>query len=344
MILQNLHYSYLVCGIFYLDCINKSLQHTQYFSYFRKYAIPYHNSPLMKYAQCLLIIYLFPIYQCQSPSAVPLPSAKKALVIQKTYYSSGELKSEGFINEDSLREGTYQEYLPDGQLVRSIEYLDGRPHGRYVTFSNTGDTVSVHDYQAGLPVGRFRWYRPNGQLQQEGEKVEGHTEGIARAYYEDGTLQSLINYRRGQKYKDGQWYYPSGRLQRWAYFGSIGQECFRLNFTDQGTIHSSMGSPIADLNVEANDFKGRIQLTFVVASPPESQYTVSLRKELGKKFKILTLRQSEHSFSWTEAVNEPLPYSYAIHLSLRAAGEDSARLFKQRIKVLPGKKIEYAIL
>lgn len=298
----------------------------------------------MKYVQCLLLmIYLFPIYQCQSPSSVPLSSTKNTLITQKTYYSSGELKSEGFINEDSLREGTYQEYLPDGQLVRSIEYLDGRPHGRYVTFSNTGDTVSVHDYQEGLPVGRFRWYRPNGQLQQEGEKVRDHTEGIARAYYEDGTLQSLLNYRRGQKYKEGQWYFPDGTLQRWAYFGSVGQECFRLDFTENGAIKSSAGSPIADLTVEANDFKGQVKLEFVAACPAESQYSVSLRKELGNKFKTLVLRQSGDSFSWTESVKETLPYSFAIHLSLRLPGEDSAQLFKQRIRVQPGKKIEYAI-
>lgn len=292
----------------------------------------------------LLAAYLCCVYQCQQANPKPDVEDQAVLNEQKTYYSSGELKSKGYINEDSLREGRYQEYLPDGQLVRSIEYLDGRPHGSYVTFSAAGDTVSVHTYQEGLPKGAFRWYRANGQLQQEGEKVKGHTHGLARAFYENGGLQSLINYRLGQKYEWGHWFYPDGTPQRLTYFGNVGQECFQIDFTAQGGIKNITGNPIADLAVEANNFKGRIQLEFTAACPPESQYSVSLRKELGTRFQKLALRQNGHSFSWSERVTAPLPYSYAIIVSLRLPEQDSTFLYKQQIQVFPGKKIEYAIL
>ena len=291
----------------------------------------------------LLAISLCFFFQCQLPTSEFQQTRESILIPKKTYYTSGELKTEFFINQDSLKEGRYQEFLPDGKLVRIIEYEEGRPHGDYITFHLTGGTSSQHHYQYGLPEGPYFWYYPNSQIRQQGIKVNGHDHGHAKSFFENGALKSLINYHMGEKYQTSLWYFPNGQLQRFAFYGRLGQKCFQIDWNKNGEIQYLMGKPIADLQVKTDDFKRQVRLGFIPACPPQSECTVSFWKEVGKRSQKLELRQNEATYNWSEQIVDAQPFFYKIQVEVELPGQNAPQIYQQKIRVLPYEKMEYTL-
>lgn len=288
---------------------------------------------------------LFCGLNCQYLATEPVPAyeSEGTSTLQRSYYSTGELRREFYLDEDSLMTKIYREYTPDGKMNRAIEYLTGRPHGAYVTFYPSGDTASLHYYRHGLPEGPFYWRYPNGMIRREGDKRNGHDHGLVREWYGNGAPKSVINYHYGKKYQGSYWYFPDGGIRRFAYFGRLGQNCFQINFDGEGAVKKMEGQPIADLKLAADDFKRQFSLVFVSACPSESDCKFSLWKEIDGNKQKLKIRQEENAYHWSEPILGMHTFYYEIQATFTLAGQDSVRFFRQRIKISPGKKIDYAI-
>jgi antitoxin component YwqK of YwqJK toxin-antitoxin module len=55
--------------------------------------------------------------------------------IYRTYYISGELKSEVFVNAGK-KEGIYKSYYKSGELLSEVNYIDNKRQGIYKNIMN----------------------------------------------------------------------------------------------------------------------------------------------------------------------------------------------------------------
>jgi len=96
----------------------------------------------------------------------------------KRYYDNGNLKSHWMVNSDGKREGTTTEYYENGNLAKSIEYVNGEMNGVFKTF-----------YE-------------NGNIKSEDHYVNDKRHGVSKMWNEDGSLRYSDNYVNGKIQKD----------------------------------------------------------------------------------------------------------------------------------------------
>lgn len=149
----------------------------------------------------------------------------------KTYYDSGELKSEGdYLN--GKRNGKWLSYHKNGRISKEYEYDKGKYVNTSVkSFYDDGTLkneyvkeedyfVSVGYYESGnlkykrkYEGGFYRFYRENGLLKIEANYVKYDLYGIWKLYYENGNVAWQVSYLNG--YRNGAYkqFYENGQLQ-----------------------------------------------------------------------------------------------------------------------------------
>ncbi len=94
--------------------------------------------------------------------------------------------------------------------MRDGEYVDGRKHGRWVSYFSNGRVQSEGTYDMGRKEGRWVLYWPNGNVKSEATFVGGLYTGHYICYYENGNKQweGYYNPMRGNSAdgtKEGVW-------------------------------------------------------------------------------------------------------------------------------------------
>jgi major membrane immunogen (membrane-anchored lipoprotein) len=135
----------------------------------------------------------------------------------KTYYDSGELKTEYDCSKKSNELiGDYAEYYKNGTLKIKGTYATGKLNGDYIKFDENGDTLFLHKFEQGKQKDCFAYkenYRKtffpymNGQIHgkvlgfnkgggliEEVTYSKGKINGISILYDEDGRLFSFSCY------------------------------------------------------------------------------------------------------------------------------------------------------
>ncbi len=107
-------------------------------------------------------------------------------------------------DEAEERHGLYEEYYPDGQIMRSYIYEHGQLHGDITEFY------------------------PNGQLMRTGTFEHGKRHGEFIRYYNDGNIMQVSNFQHGEAH---------GVLLRYDHNGNRVEK----NMFDQGRLTSKFG-------------------------------------------------------------------------------------------------------
>jgi|MDSW01.2.fsa_nt_gb hypothetical protein len=107
-------------------------------------------------------------------------------------------------NANEERHGLYEEYYPDGQIMRRSMFEHGQLHGDIME------------------------YYPNGQIMRTGTFEHGKRHGEFIRYYNDGGLMQVSNFQNGE---------PHGILLRYDHNGNRVQK----NMFDQGRLTSTFG-------------------------------------------------------------------------------------------------------
>ena len=103
---------------------------------------------------------------------------------------------------DSLPDGRWREWYPDGTLRYRAGWKAGKGHGLWEYFYPDGQLRSREVYEADLPIGVSRTYHPNGRLAQESVYVAGKLEGTQRSFSPTGEPTITARYRAGEKVID----------------------------------------------------------------------------------------------------------------------------------------------
>ncbi len=115
--------------------------------------------------------------------------------------------------ETYAREGTYQRYNTQGELVEQAEYRNDSLIGERILFYENGDTQIVETYRNGAFEGPYRLYYEGGPVQQEGRYVNNVMEGEWKGYYPSGQLKEVVTFRNNTENGPFREWHENGQLK-----------------------------------------------------------------------------------------------------------------------------------
>ena len=162
---------------------------------------------MLLFKRILLIGFLFTVLNQLSAQNRVLGYYDDTLQIPTKLYYEGELTA------DSLREGHWLYYYPDGALWQDLNFLKGEYHGEQVVYYSNGLLSQYCRYENGQENGSWLEFFSNGDTSTIGEFVDANEEGVWRDYYIGGQLLKEGRYHAGLK--EGLWveYYPTDTIQ-----------------------------------------------------------------------------------------------------------------------------------
>lgn len=114
------------------------------------------------------------------------------------YYEDGSLASVINYDMQGAADGEVKMYYPGtNQLVLHCFYENGKKHGHYIKYFDSGLVHEEGDYKNGLKVGIWKLYSPEGDLEEEGPFVDGIRNGDWIVYMDD-PKGDTVNYTHGR--------------------------------------------------------------------------------------------------------------------------------------------------
>lgn len=114
-----------------------------------------------------------------------------------TWHENGKKAREGNY-VDGHKDGLWQVWNPDGQIVVEIVYERGRQQGESRGWYPNGARKHVGHYVDGLLSGAWTEYFDNGQISLTGHYHNGKRRGVWAGYARDGTFLGAAKYVKGR--------------------------------------------------------------------------------------------------------------------------------------------------
>jgi antitoxin component YwqK of YwqJK toxin-antitoxin module len=113
---------------------------------------------------------------------------------------------------NGLRDGIWEKYLSNGQLIYKGSYKNGDRDGIWEEYYSNGQLYSKLSFKNGVADGIWEKYRSNGQLIYKGSYKNGERDGYWEWYHDNGQLMSKGSYKNDKR--DGYWedYWWNGQL------------------------------------------------------------------------------------------------------------------------------------
>ena len=115
---------------------------------------------------------------------------------------------------EGIFNGAYQEYYPNGSLLRSANYSNGVLNGREEKYFNSGQLQESINYIQGNFNGKRMVYWTNGILKEQNSFKNGVLGGDNFYYFSDGKLRKSLKFDSNGK-RNGLWedFHPNGQLK-----------------------------------------------------------------------------------------------------------------------------------
>ena len=174
------------------------------------------------------------------------------------YYEKGNIKYLLHFDKGTLV-GQHQEYSPNGVLLFTGQYTNGKANGYWEYFYESGELKVGLNYKDGLlngpkimyskdgkiiekgqllndkKVGYWESWFDNGIKEYEGSLIDGKREGKWTFYFDNGNVQSTGNYSNNMQNGEWTFYYENGKRRsfgtkkdglgegKWTYFHETGE-------------------------------------------------------------------------------------------------------------------------
>ena len=93
--------------------------------------------------------------------------------------------------KNGKKQGLWERYFDNGQLLDKGNYKEGRWYGPWVSYWSNGQLLLKRTYENGFSNGPAVSYYKNGQLRYKGTFKNGKEEGSWVSYKEDGTVDKI---------------------------------------------------------------------------------------------------------------------------------------------------------
>lgn len=145
-----------------------------------------------------------------------------------------DMPEKGYEPDGKIEEGSYKDdrkigewifYHLDGSTPRlKGNFVDGRPNGPYVRYSENGAVIEESAYNNKKQVGAFKTYYDDGTLKQEKTfNAEGKEEGPVTFYYETGQVQYEGTMVNGVPTGEATRYWEDGSVKEVLVYSSTGE-------------------------------------------------------------------------------------------------------------------------
>jgi len=93
-------------------------------------------------------------------------------------------------------------------------YLEGKPHGKWVTFHPSGAMKSIENWKNGRLNGKFVLYREDGSKVMETTYTNGEDNGRYLLYHPNGRIQIRGQLKMGKAYGVWEYFDKDGNIER----------------------------------------------------------------------------------------------------------------------------------
>lgn len=101
----------------------------------------------------------------------------------------------------------------DGLLLAEVDYVQGKRHGFFRSYGDTGTLSSCVAYAKDKPHGAAEYYYPGGRLARSAHHVDGLLDGEVHDYDEAGLLLATTTYARGRREGALTLFHPNGKIR-----------------------------------------------------------------------------------------------------------------------------------
>lgn len=112
-----------------------------------------------------------------------------------SHYETGEIKEEFQCTADSVKNGYYKKYAPNGVLIETANYLNGKLNGERNLYNTDTGTKEISEiYKADALEGRYIVYHPNGEIQSLAVYKDNKLSGALKFYDTSGLFVNEFQY------------------------------------------------------------------------------------------------------------------------------------------------------
>jgi antitoxin component YwqK of YwqJK toxin-antitoxin module len=161
------------------------------------------------------------------------------------YNELGQKISEGVIDEQGRRKGSWTDFYPTGEVRAKGDYNDNQQSGTWTFYYLSGAIEQKGRFERGRYQGLWMWYYPNGNTWREESYFNGREDGLFVEYGPDGSVLTQGDYISGER--DGEWIYHVGDHQeRGSYVIGLREGIWKYYYPDGGIKYEgfySQGNP-----------------------------------------------------------------------------------------------------
>jgi len=158
-----------------------------------------------------------------------------------TKYDDGTVYEQYAINQDSLKNGEYKSFRPNGALSETATYKNGLLEGERKIIYENGNVEIIEHYVNDKLHGKYQSHYPSGQLELEMEYQEGKLEGKSTKYFESGKLMEEVNFHDNEESGPFVEFHENGN-KKWEgnYQNGANEVGLLLNYNEEGTLIKKM--------------------------------------------------------------------------------------------------------
>ncbi|MEN8226969.1 MAG: hypothetical protein ABFS38_02360 [Bacteroidota bacterium] len=127
------------------------------------------------------------------------------------YNELGVKVSEGIIDEQGRKKGSWIDLYSTGETRAKGSYRDNRRSGSWIFYFRSGGIEQRGRFERGRYQGLWTWYYPNGNTWREESYFNGREDGMFVEYDKNGNILTKGDYINGEK--EGEWIYQVGDHQ-----------------------------------------------------------------------------------------------------------------------------------
>lgn len=161
--------------------------------------------------------------------------AGKAL---ETFYDNGQPEWSEQFNPEGKLQGLRQEWHPNGQLAKQLNFEHGKEQGDRQKWYPNGQLEEKIHFIHGKQQGTACWYYDNGQLSLEIDLENGLREGLFRSYYRSGVLSAEGQYKNNLSVAPFIEYYENQQMQMYLPHTQGNRDGTARWFYEDGTIRT----------------------------------------------------------------------------------------------------------
>lgn len=151
--------------------------------------------------------------------------------------SSGKLTERYQIDKDSVKNGIYESYNYEGNILEKSMYKDGIQEGLRTIYHSNGKVEKEELYKHGLLNGLYKVYYDTGELMIESQYTNNEMQGQLKKYYPSGQLMEVVTFVDDLENGKFEEYWENGN-KKWegSYLNGDNEYGELLKYNEEGTL------------------------------------------------------------------------------------------------------------